>query len=74
MKPKKNNRPSLLEVEIARVVENAIRNSKVELAAEDIKVIAKEIMPDIDRMISEKVKIHFLAIGQYIVDKFSMGE
>ena len=68
------DKPSLLEQEIVRIVDRAIRNSKVELAAEDIQVIAQDIMPDLDKMISEKVKMHFLAIGQHIVEKFSMGE
>lgn len=68
------DKPSLLEQEIVRIVDRAIRNSKVELAAEDIQVIAQDIMPDLDKMISEKVKLHFLAIGQHIVEKFSMGD
>lgn len=76
MKSKKNNieQPSLLEQEIVRVVDKAIKDSKVNLAAEDVKVIAREIMPDLDRIISEKVKMHFFTIGQYIMEKFSMGE
>lgn len=68
------DKPSLLEQEIARIVDRAIKNSKVELAAEDIQIIAQDIMPDINKMISKKVKLHFLAIGQHIVEKFSMGE
>lgn len=77
MKTRKINfeeKPSLLEQEIAKVVENAMLRSKVELTAEDISIIAKDIMPDLDKIISDKIKLHFLGIGQYIVEKFSMGE
>lgn len=67
-------KPSLLEQEIVRIVDRAIKDSKVELTAEDIRIIAQEIMPDLDKIISDKVKMHFLALGQHIVEKFSMGE
>lgn len=66
--------PSLLEKEIVRIVDKAMKDSQVQLAAEDVKVIAQDIMPELDKLISEKVKIHFLAIGQFLIEKFSMGD
>jgi len=65
--------PSLLEKEIARIVDNAIRNSKIQLAADDIRIIAREVMPDIDRIIANKVSQHFCEIGQFISNKFKLG-
>lgn len=62
--------PSLLEQEIVRIVDKAIRNSQVQLAADDVKVIVKEIMPDIDKMISDKIKQHFHELGEYLVKRF----
>jgi len=62
--------PSLLEQEIARIVDKAIRNSQIELAADDVKVIVKEIMPDLDKMISEKIQQHFYSIGVYLMERF----
>ena len=66
--------PSLLEKEIVRIVDKAIKDSQVQLAAEDVKVIAQDIMPELDKLISNKVKLHFLAIGQFLIEKFSMGD
>ena len=76
MKTKKFNieRPSLLELEITRIVDKAIKDSKIDLTAEDIKIIVHEIMPDLDRMISKKIQLHFLAIGQFLIEKFNMGD
>ncbi len=66
--------PSLLENEIVRIVDKAIINSKIQLAADDIRIIAHEVMPDLDRMIANKVSEHFLQIGQFLVDKFKLGD
>ncbi len=66
--------PSLLEKEIARIVDNAIRNSKIQLAADDIRIIAREVMPDIDRMIANKVSQHFYEMGQFLTNKFKLGD
>lgn len=65
--------PSLLEKEIVRIVDKAILNSKIQLAAEDIKLIAREVMPDLDRLIANKVCQHFYEIGQFLTDKFKLG-
>jgi hypothetical protein len=66
--------PSLLEKEIVRIVEKAIKDSKIQLAADDIRIIAKEVMPDIDRLIANKVAQHFCEIGQFLTDKFKLGD
>ena len=66
---------SALEKEIIRLIDQALKERLIELGIEDIKIIAKEIMPDIDRMISDKVKNHFYEIGLLLVGKFGdMGE
>jgi hypothetical protein len=61
--------PSLLELEIINLVEKAIKNSQIQLAADDIKIIAKEIMPDMDALIANKVKQHFYELGMFLVEK-----
>jgi hypothetical protein len=66
---------STLEAEIVRLIDHALKERLIEIGLEDVKVIVKELMPDIDRMISEKVKVHFRDIGLYMVEKFSdIGE
>ena len=66
--------PSLLEQEIVRIVDKAIKNSQIQLAVDDIKIIAHEVMPDIDQLIANKVSQHFCEIGQFISDKFKAGD
>ena len=51
-----------------------MKDSQIELTAEDVKIIAREIMPDLDKLIADKVRLHFLAIGQFLIEKFSMGD
>jgi hypothetical protein len=61
-----------LESIITQMVNEAVRNSQVELTKAEIKSIVYELLPNIDELISIKVKKHFLEIGEYIVDKFKM--
>lgn len=61
---------SSLEREMVRLIDQALRERLIELSLEDIKLIAKELMPDIDQMIANKVKSHFYEIGNFMVEKF----
>lgn len=59
-----------LQRELEKIIERALKDKLIELASEDVKVIVKEMMPDMDRIIADKVKNHFYEIGQYLVEKF----
>jgi len=59
-----------IEDNIKKIVEKVIEERELNLAAEDVKVIVKEIMPDIDKMISRKVKQHFHAMGLMLMENF----
>ena len=61
---------SALDQEIVRIVEKVLNERMIELASDDIKLIAKEMLPDLDRIISTKVKNHFYEIGLFLVEKF----
>jgi hypothetical protein len=61
---------SMLEKEIVKLIDQALRERLIELAIDDIRLIAKELMPDFDRMISERVKTHFYEIGSFLVGKY----
>jgi len=65
---------SMLEQEIVKLIDNALRTRLIELAIDDIKVIAKELMPDLDKMIATRVKTHFYEIGSFLVRKFGDTE
>lgn len=67
--PELKYQPSLLELEIINLVDKAIKNSQIQLAADDIKIIAREIMPDMDELIAKKVKQHFYELGMFLVEK-----
>lgn len=76
-KTKVKNSPkakSLLEEEIIKIVNRVIKDNSIQLATEDIKLIAYEIMPNLDMLIANKVSQHFVEIGEYIANKFSIGE
>lgn len=68
--PEIDESQSSLEREMIRLIDKALRERLIELSIEDIKLIAKELMPDIDKMIAKKVKTHFYEIGNFIVEKF----
>lgn len=56
------------------LVQNIIKKQDRHLTKEEIKEIAKEILPDLDRMIAEKVKNHFVALAYAIIKKFGSEE
>ena len=63
-----------LEKEIVRIIQETSHTNLLGLAADDIKLIAKELMPDLDAMIAKKVKAHFYEMGQFLVDKFKIED
>lgn len=70
----KLEQPSLLEQEIVRIVDKAIKNSQIQLVANDVRIIAHEVMPDIDSLIANKISQHFYEIGRFLTDKFKLGD
>lgn len=61
----------ILQKEIERLIDRALKDRMIELSLEDIKIIAKEIMPDLDEMIAIKMKKHFHKIGEFLIEKFN---
>ena len=61
---------SLLEDEIVKLIEKALRERLIDLAIDDVKIRAHELMPDLDRMIASRVKTHFYEIGSFLMNKF----
>jgi len=70
IKMSETQQTGMLEKEIVRLVEKVIHDNLVGLAADDVKIIVKEIMPDLDRMISDKIKAHFAELGEYLIQRF----
>jgi len=68
------NEFSSLEKEVIRIIQEVSHTNLLGLAADDIKLISKELMPDLDAMVARKVKSHFYEMGQYLVDKFKVED
>ncbi len=71
---KKISQTDSLESHIQVIIEKVIQEREINLAVEDVKVIINEMMPDIDRMISKKVKAHFHAMGLFLMETFKPEE
>jgi len=71
---KKKKIPSKESIEITYSIENIIENIIEEkiskLVRNDIKSLAKELMPHVDLMISNKIKEHFYELGNFLTEKF----
>lgn len=65
---------SPLEVELSRIVESVLQSRETSVTTEDIKYIVQQLMPDLDALIANKVKQHFLEIGNFLVEKFKIKE
>ena len=61
---------SMIEKEMVNLIDKALKERLIELSLDDIKIIARELMPDLDEMISVKVKRHLSEIGNFMVDKY----
>jgi hypothetical protein len=66
LKESQEKAASPLEKEIIKIVEKHHK----ELSKKDIKEIVNTAMPNLDRLIAEHVKDHFLAIADYIKKSF----
>ena len=64
-------RSGILEAEIIKIIEKVTRDNLLGLAADDVKIIARELMPDFDRMISVKIKEHLYEIGEFLMERFN---
>jgi hypothetical protein len=64
-------RSGILESEIIRIIEKVTRDNLLGLAADDVKIIARELMPDFDKMISRKIKEHLYEIGEFLMERFN---
>ena len=56
--------------ELQESMEKIIRLVKVDLTKQEIKEIVEAILPDIDELISNKIKQHFVELAQFILNKF----
>ena len=58
------------EKELRESIEKIISLVQGYPTEQEMKEIIDAILPDIDRLISNKVKQHFIELAEFIVDKF----
>jgi len=56
------------------MVKNIIKENQARITREDAKIIIKELLPDLDELISKKIKEHFVALAYAIQTKFQENE
>lgn len=70
-----SEKQSMIEQELIRLIDKALKERLVDLAIDDVRIIARELMPDLDKIIANKIKEHFYQIGNFLVEKFgNIGE
>lgn len=62
------------ETEITELVQSIVKDCNKEIDKKDIKSIMKQLLPDIDEVISKQVKRHLVEIAEYILDNFNEKE
>ena len=66
-KPKVNQ----LEEYIRSLMKEELRKREIELKEADAQQIVAKIIPELDKMVAERVKQHFLEIADFIKSKIS---
>ena len=61
-----------IEKEVIRIIQEVSHTNILGLAADDIKLIAKELMPDLDAVVAKKIKSHFHEIGVFLTERFNI--
>ena len=63
-------RESEFEKSIKILINDIVKSTELQIEKDDIKEIAQKILPDLDELVSKKVKQHFNEIGKFLVKKF----
>lgn len=65
---------SPLESELMRLIDKVLKDRETIISEIEVKQIVRELVPDIDRLIANKMKQHFYEIGNFLVEKFKLEE
>jgi hypothetical protein len=69
-KVKKEITESPFEREIKEMIRRSIEEEYPEMIEKDIKEIIDYLMPDLDKLISKKVKMHLVEIAKHIIKTY----
>ena len=57
------------EKELIEVIDKRIEENNITIAEKDISIIMMALMPDIDKLISDKIKSHMKFLGEALISK-----
>lgn len=58
------------EKELRENIEKIINLVQVNITRQEVKEIVEAILPDIDRLVANKVKYHLIELAEFTVNKF----
>jgi len=67
------NKPSELELYLLKIVRSEVEKLGLELKEREAKQIVNAIMPQLDTLVSKRVKQHFIELADFIKVKFKDG-
>lgn len=73
-KKKVEETPTSLESELMRLIDKVLKDRESAISIIEVKQIVRELIPDIDRIIANKMKQHFYELGSFLVEKFKLEE
>jgi DNA primase large subunit len=66
----KNKEESVFEKELKIMIKETIEDTYPHLEAKEVKEIVDKLLPDIDTLVSKKVKQHLVELAKFIIKKF----
>jgi len=69
-KVKKETTESLFEREIKEMIKRSIEEEYPQMIEKDIKEIIEYLLPDLDKLISKKIKMHLVEIAKHIIKTY----
>lgn len=64
------NEDNNLQTELTNLIKKIIDSHNNSIKKEDAVVIIKEIIPHLDNLVSERIKMHFIELSKFIIEKF----
>lgn len=68
---KEKQKVNQLEEYLQSLIKEELRIREIELKESDAQQIVSKIIPELDKMASDRIKQHFLEIADFIISKFS---
>ena len=70
---KKNIQPiDVLKEGLEKLVEDSLKSSQKVLTEQEVKDIVRDLVPNLDQMIANKIKEHLVIIAEFIQEKFKI--